>query len=170
MRPEFIHGGDRHSIQLSYECVVADFTAVCAAVTKRLGMSGWGEDWVVDSCRPIDLTRSRNRVSDVIVSMRVRCIHNRRRKRSRVRPTCGIHARNHSLRLADRNALPGALGFGGGLRPCRPRERISETAAVAAEVRRWRHVCQSLQNRKSSNFVALSGYGMSSETPCTATI
>src|ERR1700726_1082435 len=100
--------------------------------------------------------------------MRVRCIRSRRRKRSRVRPKHGIRVRNHTLQLADHNALPDALGFGGGLPSCRLRERTFEAAAVA--ILRWRHACQSRRNRKSSNFVAPYGYGMRSETPYTATI
>jgi len=72
--------------------------------------------------------------------------------------------------LADHSIPPDRSGFASAPHSCRRRGHTSEAAAVTAEVRRWRHVCQSLQNRKSSNFVARSGYGMRSETPCTATI
>ena len=124
---------------------------------------------MVDIRRPIDLTHSGTRASDAVFSTRVRCNHNRRKGRSRVRPTHGIHARSHSLRLAGRNVLLGAPGLGGVLRRCRPRERTCETAAVAVVILRWHRAFQSRRNQKLNNCVAPYGYGMRSETPYAGT-
>jgi len=162
--------GGCHSIQLSYGRVGAGFAAVSAASPKDwkawLGEGIGGGDRY---CSRIEFIRVRTCASDAVVSMRVRRIRSRRRERSRVRRKHGIRARNHSLQLADRSVPPDASGFASAPRSCRRRRHTSEAAAVTAVVRRWRHVCQSPKNRKSSNFVALSGYGMRSETPYTGT-